>query len=651
MITTLVRRAFSEAFLAQLLWALLALTSTAVSAAAQTELRGVWVARDGLTSRAKIISTLDQLAAANCNLVCVHVWSRGFTIHPSDVLFAACGQRQDPDYIGRDPLKEFLFEAHLRGIEVEAWMEYGFMFGWSGWYGGPTGVGPVLTANPSWIARDQTGNSQVSDGGGGFFTWAIHEHPAVRQLLINLAIEIVDRYDVDGLQFDRCRYPSTSFGYDATTSAAYQAATGQLPPASPTQTQWKRWRADRLNAFLQDLYSAIKARRSTVRVTDAPTVWPGSYDNFLQDWPQWVTGNSLDLVYPQVYRTTLASYITTLDQQLAAVPTAQRSKIAPGIRAISGTPTADVLGMVAADRTRNLPGHVFWYAEGLYDDLPSLTSQYFTAPAAVPLRPAAWRPIPILRQDNDPTTSLTGFGVLATNGANGGTAALASPTAGPSAIARFTMPIAETGLWSVFVHVPTTGGYSATTPVVVTNATGAERATLNQLPATSGGWNEIGSYWLQQGSTTVDIGASAGAWVAADAVMLKRSRFATGSMQRVGNGTSGTYGPYGLSLSGRASIAGSLRLQAAGAPSAGVPMLFVVGFQGTVAPLFGGTFYVVPDFTSFALADAAGRADLSLTIPPSVVFRGLPIVAQTFVLDAGAIEGVGLGNAVSTVVQ
>ncbi|MBM4063941.1 MAG: hypothetical protein FJ265_23015, partial [Planctomycetes bacterium] len=123
--------------------ALTTLLALVAAIPAQAELRGTWVARDGLVSRQKIQSTLDQLAAANCNCVCVNVWSRGFTIHPSDVLFAATGQRQDPSFVGRDPLQEFLIEAHRRGIEVEAWFEYGFMFGWSGWYAGPTGVGPV----------------------------------------------------------------------------------------------------------------------------------------------------------------------------------------------------------------------------------------------------------------------------------------------------------------------------------------------------------------------------------------------------------------------------------------------------------------------------------------------------------------------------
>ena len=121
----------------------------------------------------------------------------------------------------------------------------------------------------------------------------------------------------------------------------------------------------------------------------------------LQDWPAWLSSGALDLVYPQVYRTTASSYITTLDQQLTALPVALRSKVAPGIRAVAGTPTSEVLGMVAADRARSLPGHVFWYMEELYDDLPGLTANYFTAAAAVPQRPANWRPPSVEREEND----------------------------------------------------------------------------------------------------------------------------------------------------------------------------------------------------------------------------------------------------------
>ncbi|MCR9244200.1 MAG: family 10 glycosylhydrolase [bacterium] len=633
-----------------LLLALFALFTLGAVGRTQAELRGTWVARDGLGTRQKIISTLDQLAAANCNLVCVNVWSRGYTIHPSDVLFATCGQRQDPSFLGRDPLAEFILEAHRRGIEVEAWFEYGFMFGWSGWFAGPSGVGPVLTANPSWIARDQNGNSQVPDGGSGFFTWAIHEHPAVRQFLIDLAVEVVDRYDVDGIQFDRVRYPSTSFGYDTTTSAAYRLATGQWPPTNTNLNGWKRWRADGLTNFVTQLHNAVKARRSNVRVTNAPIILPLAYDSFLQDWPDWLVVGALDLVYPQVYRTTLSSYTATLDQQLLRVRSIDRGRIAPGIRAVSGTPTSAVLGMVAANRTRNLPGHLFWYAEGLYDDLPQLTANYFQTPAAVPLRNPGHRPLPIEREESDPSTVITGgFLPLAVSGSNGGIAAVSLPSAGPTDNVRFTLPVSETGLWRVLTHVPTSGGFANQTPHTVLHNAGEEIVLVDQ-GTTTVGWNELGTYWLSQGSMAVEVGTVPGQFTVADTIALLRSRFDSGAMSTIGAGTTGSAGTAALSLTGRASLAGSLRLQAASLPAV-APCIWALGIQPGATPVFGGALHVTPLVTSFALADLAGRTALELALPSDAGFRGLQILAQLVAIDGTATGGAVLTNAVQTTMQ
>lgn len=630
---------------------LLALTlACTASLCAQAEVRGVWVARDGLTSRQKIISTLDLLKAANINLVCVDVWTRGYTVHPSDVLFAACGQRQDPDYIGRDPLAEFIVEAHRRGIEVEAWFEYGFMFGWSGWYAGPTGIGPVLTANPTWIARDNTGTTQVSDGGTGFFTWASHEHPAVRQFLIDLATEVVDRYDVDGIQLDRIRYPSTSFGYDPTTSAAYQAATGQTPPTNVNTAAWKRWRADRLNAFHLDIYRAIKAHRSSVRVSNAPTVWPGSYDTYLQDWPAWLVQGAIDLVYPQVYRTTGSAYITTLDQQLAAVRTVDRARVAPGIRAITGTPTSEVLLMVGADRTRTLPGHVFWYAEGLYDDLPLLTSNYFQQSVAIPFQPTAWRPAPIEREELDPTTTRTpGFALTSMTTASGSIAAIAPPSASASDAVTFALPVPTTGLWTVSTRIPLGGGYCTAAPHQVTSAAGTETVLVDQGSALASGWQELGTYWLLAGTCTVRVQAVPGQTVIADCVALMPSRRGGGAMGTIGTGTAGSLGVPSLSMSGVAALGNEVRLQGA-AIAAAAPVVWAVGLAPALTPLVGGALYLQPSLLQFAFADAASRCELRIRLPATSAAHGLPLLAQIGALDATATGGVALSNAVQALV-
>jgi uncharacterized lipoprotein YddW (UPF0748 family) len=627
-----------------------ALAPLPAAAAQSAELRAVWVARDGLTSRAKIISTLDQLAAANINVVCVNVWSRGLTIHPSAVLAAACGYGQDPTYAGRDPLQEFLTEAHLRGIEVEAWFEYGFMFGWSGWYPGPTGVGPVLTANPSWIARDQSGNSQVPDGGGGFFTWAIHEHPAVRQFLIDLAVEVVRRYDVDGIQFDRVRYPSTAFGYDAVTSAAYLAATGQSPPGNANNAAWKAWRAARLVAFHQDLYAAVKAVRSTVRVTNAPIVMPGALNNYLQDWPAWVAGGSLDLVYPQVYRTNVADYVTTLDQQLAYFTPAQRGRIAPGIRAISGTPTSEVLGMVAANRARNLPGHVFWYAEGLYDDLPALTANYFQQPAAVPQRPPGWRPPGVVREENDPSTTWTpGFFPSSAPGASGGALRLSLPASSASDKVTYTLPVAETGLWSLLVSEPGAPGMSPQAPHVVASAAGPAFVIVDQT-ASVGEWREIATVWLSAGTTTVEIRAVPGQAVWADAVALVRSRWPSGAMATLGAGTTGSLGGLELALWGQSRLGGTLRFAASRTPASSLVCLGL-GTTPAALPLFGGTLQLLPDVLVAGFADGLGRFAHDLAVPWQGGLVGAPLLAQALALDPAGIDGVSLSPAVATTVQ
>lgn len=620
--------------------------------AQSAELRAVWIARDGLGSRARISATLDALAAANVNCVCVNVWSRGYTIHPSDVLARACGVRQDPSYVGRDPLQETLVEAHRRGIEVEAWFEYGFMFGWSGWFAGPSGVGPVLTANPGWIGMDAAGTTQVGDGAGGFHTWASHEHPEVRRFLLDLAVETVDRYDVDGIQFDRVRYPSTAWGYDPTTVAAYRAATGQSPPSNANQSAWKRWRADRLSAFHHDLRQAIAQRRGTVRVTDAPTVMPGAYDTYLQDWPAWLAAGSLDLVYPQVYRTTASSYVTTLDQQLAYVSTPLRAKVAPGIRAISGTPTAEVLAMVAANRARNLPGHVFWYAEGLSDDLGALLAGPFANHATIPGRPVGWRALPIAREENDPTTAIAGaWSAASSANASGGAFRIAAPGSAPSDSVTFTLMPGEAGLWRVLANQLYASLRSSAVEHAVTHAAGTELVHVDQGNATNAGWVQLGEYWLDpaRGPCTVRVARSGLGEVAADAVALLRSRNTSGAMTRYGAGTHGARGIPELSASGRAALGGTFALQLHATSPSSVTLL-AIGFQSAALPLAGGLLLVAPAVVVGGTSDARGIASAALTVPFDQNLHGLPIRAQGLVVDASAVDGLSLSAAVALAV-
>lgn len=618
------------------------------------EIRGVWVARDGLTSRTRIQATLDQLQAANINLVAVNVWSRGYTLWPSAVLHAACGVHQDPTFVGRDPLQEFLTEAHRRGIQVEAWFEYGFMASWSGWFPGASGNGPVLTAHPDWAAMDQTGNVRVGDGNGGWFTWFAHEHPAARRFLIDLTTELVDRYDVDGVQWDRIRYPSTAFGYDPTTVALYRAANGnQNPPTNGNNTAWKRWRADGLNAFALQLAQAVRARRATVTITNAPVPADTAYDSYLQDWPQWLVAGAVDFVYPQIYRTTIADYTSLLNLNLTRVRTQDRARFAPGIRAISGTPTADVLAMVALNRQRNLPGSVFWYAEGLYDDLPGLAAQYYQQPASVPPHPANWRPAPVVVDDTDPSVTLVGPWNTVSGSSWHQGSARALP-AGQPAAAGATLPLtaSEAGLWRVLVHAPSGASFSSAAPALIHHAAGTSRVTTDLTAAAAAGWRELATVWLDPalGPASVRVLAAAQGTVVADAAMLLRSRLRGGAAGRFGSGTAGSLGVPEIGLAGNAAPSGRLDLQVHAVPAGGA-VIVALGFQGTLLPALGGTLYVTPATTELRVADAAGVVALPIAIPVTPALAGLVLFAQGLLLDPLLPAGAAWSAAVSAAIQ
>ncbi|MEN0110392.1 MAG: family 10 glycosylhydrolase [Planctomycetota bacterium] len=328
--------------------------------------RGVWLASVGsqdLLSRDGLARLVDQCADAGINTIFPVTWNRGVTLYPSELMRREFGVAIDPQLEGRDPLAELIALAHARGIRVVAWLEFGF----SSSYREPDG-GPLLRKRPEWAALDRDGRLVSRNG----FQWMNAFDPAVQEFLIAMMQEIAANYDVDGVQGDDRlpALPSTG-GYDPITVAAYRAEhDGREPPADHEDPAWVQWRADRLSAFVERAYRELKAERPELCVSWAPSVWPWSRDNYLQDWPRWAREGWGDLFCPQVYRRSPESYAATLrripDEQL---PPALMPKVAPGILIALAdgydVPTADIRAMVEANRAAGFRGEVFFYHEGL----------------------------------------------------------------------------------------------------------------------------------------------------------------------------------------------------------------------------------------------------------------------------------------------
>ena len=95
-------------------------------------------------------------------------------------------------YPGYDPLAYAIREAHKRGMEVHAWFNT--------FDASSTHDGAPSHEHPEWVCRDRDGNPMTS-----------HRSlspglPEVRAYLVKVAMEIVRKYDIDGLHLDYVRW-------------------------------------------------------------------------------------------------------------------------------------------------------------------------------------------------------------------------------------------------------------------------------------------------------------------------------------------------------------------------------------------------------------------------------------------------------------
>jgi len=327
---------------------------------------GVWLTNvdsDVLFSRAGIQDAVDFMAEHGINTVYPVVWNDAHTLYPSAVCQATLGYAIDPRMKDRDPLQEIIEAAHAQGIRVIPWFEYGFAASYR------KDGGIILEKHPHWAARDSSGGLLTKNG----FEWLNAYHPEVQAFLMGMIKEVVMNYDVDGIQGDD-RLPASPVegGYSEYTRKLYAADhAGAEPPRNPRDPAFKRWKADHLNAFGKRVYAEVKALKPDVLISWAPSIYPWSYDEYLQDWPEWIRGGYADEVIPQCYRYSFERYRQTLAALSAdslGISEEQQAMIIPGILMNVGDyriPLDYLQQAVSENRQRGFTGEVHFFYEGL----------------------------------------------------------------------------------------------------------------------------------------------------------------------------------------------------------------------------------------------------------------------------------------------
>lgn len=263
-----------------------------------------WPSKPGLpveAQKAELLALLELARRTRLNAVLFQVRPSADALYPSKLepwsyfLTGAMGRAPVPAW---DPLQFAITEAHRRGIELHAWVNpYRSRHPADK---GPAAAGHVSRRAPAWTRKY------------GPYGWMDPGEPGVRKHTTDVILDIVRRYDVDGVHMDDYFYPypvQTRRGADVPFPddrpwRAYQRGGGAL-----ARNDWRRQNVDEL---IRTLYDSVKREKPWVKVGISPFgIWrPGypssvsgfdAFDKLYADSRKWLREGWLDYFTPQLY--------------------------------------------------------------------------------------------------------------------------------------------------------------------------------------------------------------------------------------------------------------------------------------------------------------------------------------------------------------
>ncbi|MFW5419031.1 family 10 glycosylhydrolase [Nocardiopsis sp. CNT-189] len=260
-----------------------------------------WPSSDDLSAeeqKEELRERLDGAAALGLNTVFFQARPTADAVYASEkepwARYLTGKQGGDPGY---DPLEFAVDEAHARGLELHAWFNP-YRVGWKD----PDLEG--LTADhpaekhPEWlITYDDQG-------------WLDPGNPEVQEWVSDVVLDVVDRYDVDGVHFDDYFYPYPAEGEgDFEDDDSWEAHGDGFDDRGD-------WRRANVDALLADIHGRIGETKPWVRFGVSPfgiyrnagsdpsgsdTKGLESYSAQYADTRSWIEQGSVDYLVPQIY--------------------------------------------------------------------------------------------------------------------------------------------------------------------------------------------------------------------------------------------------------------------------------------------------------------------------------------------------------------
>jgi uncharacterized lipoprotein YddW (UPF0748 family) len=294
-----------------------------------------WPSKPGLSTweqQQELLAILNRVASLKMNAVVFHIRPGADAFYDSKLepwsqyLTGRQGRGPEPAW---DPLAFAVEQSHKRGLELHAWFNpYRAHYTRDTMRAANT---HVIRTNPELVRPYAQ------------FVWMDPGDPEVRRRAVRVVVDVVKRYDIDGVHIDDYFYPypeNDASGRkidfpDSATYARYRKSGGKL-----AKDDWRRQNVDLL---VEGFFKGVRAAKPWVQVGISPFgIWrPGNpaqikgfdaYAEIYADSKKWLENGWLDYLAPQLYWPIARpdqSYPVLLDWWLAQNP--KHRHIWPGL--------------------------------------------------------------------------------------------------------------------------------------------------------------------------------------------------------------------------------------------------------------------------------------------------------------------------------
>ena len=356
-----------------------------------------WPSQPGLATevqKQEAIAILDRCRALRLNAVVLQVRAHADALYASKLepwsyyLSGREGLAPEPFY---DPLAFWVEAAHARGLELHAWLNP-YRANHPA-HKGELSEGSLVRQRPELV---------VKLGEDGYY-WMDPALRAVQDHSFAVVMDVIGRYDVDGIHFDDYFYPYPSYNGDRdfpdqASWDAYRRSGGRLSRAD--------WRRRAVDDFVERVSRGIRSSPRRPRFGISPFgIWrPGhprgitgfdAYDRLYADARLWLRKGWVDYLDPQLYwpiSRTGQSFPVLLRWWLDE--NRKGRHVWPGLmpgRANDDANALEIVNQVMVTRgmAQSDPGQVLFSMKRLFGDGPAekLSSGPYASAALVPRSP------------------------------------------------------------------------------------------------------------------------------------------------------------------------------------------------------------------------------------------------------------------------